>query len=106
LLLPAGCEAGRCYPLIVSIYPGSGQGNGYEDAKHVNRFGLVAAFGMFNMQLYETRGYAMFYPSAPVRMGTGMRDMADAILPANDEVIAQGIADPWRLGIMGGAMPA
>jgi dipeptidyl aminopeptidase/acylaminoacyl peptidase len=64
----------------------------------VNRF-TVAGDGL--IQLLATRGYAVLTPAAPQRMGTPAQDVADAILPAIDAVVALGIADPDRVGITG-----
>jgi dipeptidyl aminopeptidase/acylaminoacyl peptidase len=66
----------------------------------IDHFGLVTA-GPFNMQLFATRGYAVFLPDIPVEVGTPMSDIAKAVLPGVNKVIEMGIADPERLGIMG-----
>jgi dipeptidyl aminopeptidase/acylaminoacyl peptidase len=63
-------------------------------------FGLEGA-GFSNMQMLATRGYAVLYPDIPQRVGTPMRDIAAAVLPAVDKVIELGIADPERLGVFG-----
>jgi dipeptidyl aminopeptidase/acylaminoacyl peptidase len=94
LLLPAGNKEGARYPLITWVYGGALQSNDFD------HFGLVTA-GPFNMQLFATRGYAVFLPDIPVEVGTPMSDIAKAVLPGINKVIEMGIADPERLGIMG-----
>lgn len=94
LLLPAGYEPGRRYPLLVKVYAGSMQSNS------AFRFG-VSGGGVENMQLLATRGYAVLLPDIPQRLGTPMADIPAAVLPGVDRVIELGIADSTRLGVMG-----
>jgi len=94
LLLPAGYEPGKRYPLVVWVYA-SGHGT-----DGLGRFGLVGV-NQHNMQMLATRGYAVLWPDIPVHVGTPMRDLMKAVIPAIDEVVAQGVADPDRLGVMG-----
>jgi dipeptidyl aminopeptidase/acylaminoacyl peptidase len=93
LLLPAGYTPGTRHPLVVKVYGGSMLSG------TVNRFGLQG--GVDNLQLLATRGYAVLLPDTPLRQGTPMADLADAVLPGIDAVVALGVADPERLGIMG-----
>lgn len=94
LLLPAGYEKGKRYPLVVHVYGGSMLSN------DVNRFGLGGT-GFANMQMFATRGYAVLEPDAPQHMGTPMVDLAKTILPGVDKVIDMGIGDGARLGVWG-----
>ena len=94
LLLPAGYIVGRRYPLIVWVY-GNAKGS-----KRVNWFG-TASNGPLNMQLLATRGFAILWPDAPQKVGTPMLDLSKTVLPGVNAVIAMGIADPVRIGIIG-----
>jgi len=94
LLLPAGYKQGQRYPLIVYGYPLD------KRSEKVNRFGITGT-GVENMQLFATRGYAVFFPDIVIREGTTMRDMAKSILPGIDKVVEMGVADPDRVGVMG-----
>lgn len=93
LLMPSNYEPGKRFPLIVKVYGGS------RLSSRLNRFGLEP--GIDNVQLLATRGYAVLLPDAPLRVGSPMSDVAADILPGVDSVIAIGIADPTRLGLMG-----
>jgi len=93
LLLPAGYQEGKSYPLLVCVYGGVSESN------DLVRFGLGC--GTMNMQLFATRGYAVLLPDAPQRLGTPMADLAKTVLPGVNKVIEMGIADASRLGVMG-----
>jgi dipeptidyl aminopeptidase/acylaminoacyl peptidase len=93
LLLPAGYQGGKRYPLVVYVYGGARLSSG------VNSFG--GGNTVINLQLLATRGYAVLLPDAPVHLGTPMLDLAKTVLPGIDRAIEMGIADPDRLGVMG-----
>jgi dipeptidyl aminopeptidase/acylaminoacyl peptidase len=93
LLLPPSYQAGKKYPLVVMVYGGSLL------SRRVNRFGLEA--GAYNLQLLATRGYAVLLPDAPLHVGTVVADLAASVLPGIDTLIALGIADPERVGLLG-----
>lgn len=59
LLLPAGYQEGKRYPLIVWVYGGE------RGSDFVDKFGLVPGGSPFNLQLLATRGYAVLFPDAP-----------------------------------------
>ncbi|SRR5579863_2625768 len=94
LLLPSDYVPGHRYPLIVYPYPREHRSN------NVFRFGLQGE-GTENMQLLATRGFAVLAPDAPIRLSDQMRSLADAIMPGVDQVIAMGIADSARIGLIG-----
>jgi dipeptidyl aminopeptidase/acylaminoacyl peptidase len=95
LLLPAGYRGGVRYPLVVYPYPVDRRSN------DVNVFGVTGP-GVANMQLLATRGFAVLAPDvAPFDWTDQMRQLAAIILPGVDRVIAMGVADSARLGIMG-----
>ncbi len=94
LLLPAGYETGKKYPLVVNVYGGSNL------SESVHRFGLRGST-VDNMQLLATRGYAVLLPDAPLHTGTPMTDLFKTVMPGIDRAIALGIADPNRIGVMG-----
>src|SRR5262249_17458963 len=55
----------------------------------------------YNLQMFATRGYAVLYPDITWKPGTVMRGIAEQVLPAVDQLIARGISDPDRLGLVG-----
>jgi dipeptidyl aminopeptidase/acylaminoacyl peptidase len=94
LLLPAGYEEGKRYPLVVNVYGGSYRSTG------VFRFGLSGS-GVENLQILASRGYAVLLPDTPLRKGTPMHDLLKTVMPGVDRAVDLGIADADRLGVMG-----
>jgi dipeptidyl aminopeptidase/acylaminoacyl peptidase len=94
LLLPAGYEKEKRYPLIVDVYGGSLRSD------TLNRFGLSGS-GVENLQILATRGYAVLLPDTPLRKKTPMQDLLKTVMPAVDRPVDLGIADPEKLGVMG-----
>jgi dipeptidyl aminopeptidase/acylaminoacyl peptidase len=94
LLLPAGYEAGKRYPLIVMVYGGLHLSN------ELNEFGGGQILAL-NIQLFATRGYVVLLPDAPQHLGTPMADLAKTILPGVERVVETGVADSSRVGVMG-----
>ncbi len=94
LLFPPGYREGRSYPMVVWPYPGA------RGSYTANRFGMTGGLG-YNYQLLASQGYVVMAPDVPINPGTMMRDIASAVLPAVNQVVALGIADPDRLAVMG-----
>lgn len=94
LLLPPNYAKNHRYPLIVWVYGGASL------SQSVTHFG-TAGTGPFNMQLFATRGYAVFLPDAPQQLGSPMVDLGKTVLPGVNRIIEMGIADPDRIGLMG-----
>ncbi len=96
LLLPAMYESGKRYPLIVRVYPGG------SSSDYANCFGLTfGGAAVDKHQLLATRGYAVLELDSAVYTNTPMRSIADSVLPGINMVIARGIADPNRIGVIG-----
>jgi dipeptidyl aminopeptidase/acylaminoacyl peptidase len=105
LLLPIRFRPGVRYPLITWVYPG----DIFTDTLDRNMLRSVddpdQAF--LNPNILTGRGYAVLFPSMPMAAeGPGVAGepydhMLDGITPAIDTLIARGIADSTRLGIMG-----
>lgn len=92
LLLPVGYKPGRRYPVMVWVYGGD---------ERILAEGGYRGGGPFDFQVLATRGYAVLQPSTPLRVGSPLKDLAAAVLPAVDKVVEMGIADPQRLAVMG-----
>lgn len=96
LLLPPGYEPGTRLPLMVSVYGGS------MGSRAVTRFGgEMGSVPLFNMHVLTTRGFAVLFPDAPIRVGTPVRDLMATVMPGVDAAIAGGWAAPDRMAIMG-----
>lgn len=94
VLLPAGYREGQRYPLIARVYSGIRMSN------RVHQYGIEGE-GVFDLQLFATRGYAVLVPDMPSRGRQAMRDTINYVLPGVDKLIELGIADPDRLGVSG-----
>jgi dipeptidyl aminopeptidase/acylaminoacyl peptidase len=94
LLLPSDYQEGKRYPTIVRVYGGS------HGSENLNEFGLMGS-GVENMQILATRGYAVLFPDMPLHLGTPMVDVAKTVIPAVNKLLALGIGDPDRIGVMG-----
>ncbi len=92
LLLPAGYEPGRRYPLVIEVYGRTGL------AVYLNRFGDQYA-GV--SQLLASRGIAILKPEAINQIGTPMQTFVNSVMPAIDHLDAMGIIDRERVGIIG-----
>lgn len=92
-LLPAGWSAGRRYPTIVDLYP-----NRTPDCSAPRRLRPTA-------ELIASWGYIYFEPQTPrhlIRTSEGpVHGITRVMLTAIDQLIAQGFADPDRLGLFG-----
>lgn len=99
LILPPGYDPKRRYPLLVWVYPKTNirGASGYWTDPYLA--------GIYNLQLYAAKGYAVLIPSMPLsrqpEAGGPYRQMAEGVLPAVDAVVSLGIADTNRVGLFG-----
>jgi dipeptidyl aminopeptidase/acylaminoacyl peptidase len=99
VLLPHDYEEGRAYPLIVSVYAGSVVRSEahYSASKNQIR--------PYHPLLLTARNYAVLYPSIPMPGTAGpidpISELSKNVLPALDEVVRLGIANPERVGLIG-----
>jgi dipeptidyl aminopeptidase/acylaminoacyl peptidase len=102
LAKPVGYEAGKRYPLIVQLHGGPAAASG-------NSFS--GSHGTY-VHVFAAGGYAVFQPNyrgsdnygEKFRMqiaGDYFRQAYDDIITGVDHLIARGIADPAKLGMMG-----
>ena len=99
IILPVGYQPGRRYPLITWAYAGS-------MARDVpSPYDSIAQPSSLNMQIPAANGYAVLLPSMPLKPEGSVDDpmlaLPTGVLPAVDEAIRLGIADPERLYLMG-----
>jgi len=97
MLLPYHYTPGRRYPVVVEIYPGLSRAYGQ------SRIGEHGSF--YAPELLAAKGYIVFYAANPEdldRTKDGpIAGMAEVVLRGIDALIAEGYADPDRIGLMG-----
>jgi len=96
LLLPPTYVEGQRLPVIFQVYGDS------SDSYLLHEFGCApGGWGVVNNQLLASRGYAILCPDLPMKDRDPMRQLPSLLLPAVNQLIDLGIADPKRLGLMG-----
>ena len=100
VMLPIGYQEGKRYPLVTLVYGGTVFGDNPPGmARTINQPSSL------NYQLLAARGYAVLFPSMPLKpegeTSDPLLDLTKGVLPAVDKVIELGLADPQRLGVMG-----
>jgi dipeptidyl aminopeptidase/acylaminoacyl peptidase len=103
LTLPPGFKEGRRVPLLLNVHGGPAG---------VFTRGFIAGRGLYPIAAFAARGYAVLRPNPRGSSGYGKAfrhanrkdwgggDYRDCMAGV-DEVVARGIADPDRLGVMG-----
>jgi acetyl esterase/lipase len=103
LLLPPGYRSGVRLPLITWVYPGDVYTDTLDGAWLRPLDDPLIVF--LNPEILAGNGYAVLFPSMPLvpvgATGDPYEHMLDGVDPAIDTVIARGIADSTRLGIIG-----
>lgn len=99
VILPPDYQRGRRYPTLAWIYPGYHVGD--LDDYFLDPF----LPGIYNLQLYAACGYVVLIPTMPLPKREGRNDVYTPVykelMPAIERLVAMGIADPDRLGVMG-----
>ncbi len=99
VILPPGYQPGRRYPTLFWVY------EGYEVRSDRDYWFDPMMPGIYNLQLYAARGYVVVIPSMPFPREGGRGDVyakvTIGVLPAIDRMVALGITDPDRVGVMG-----
>lgn len=100
VMLPYDYEPGKQYPLVAYVYPGTTY-----TARPPRLWRWVDYPDPYNMQILAARGYAVLFPTMPIKPHGEKRDtymeLTKGVLPAVEKVIDLGIADPERVGLMG-----
>lgn len=95
LFYPAGYDASKKYPLIVYIYETVSRDiNTYVNPSIHNTLG-------FNITNLTTNGYAVLLADIAFEKGNPGFSAVDCVTKAANTVIAMGIADAGRIGLMG-----
>jgi dipeptidyl aminopeptidase/acylaminoacyl peptidase len=93
LLYPAGYEPGRKYPMIVYLYEKLSDG--------AHRFIAPSEREYYNLAAYTTQGYAVLQPDIVFRPREPGLSVIECVEPAVKRVVAMGVADPARVGVVG-----
>lgn len=94
LVKPENYDSTQKYPLIVQFYERS------SDQLNTHR-PPDAGRSQINYSFYASRGYLIFNPDIPYRIGYPGESAYNAIMPGVTMLIDKGMVDPARIGIQG-----
>lgn len=94
VMFPPGYEAGNRIPVVTIVYASG------TPLRGINRFGVWSERSL-NLHLLTAQGYGVLWPAIPVNVGSPRADILSAVLPAVDNLIASGIADPEKVSVIG-----
>jgi dienelactone hydrolase len=95
LVLPAGFDPRKKYPLIVYIYERLSQ------TVHTFNHPVPVPGTVINPSFYASNGYAVLMPDIAYRLGEPGESALACILPAVEEVVREGWVDESALGLQG-----
>jgi dienelactone hydrolase len=90
---PAGYEPGRKYPTIVYLYERLSDG--------VHRYVPPSERDYYNASVFTSLGYVFFQPDIVFRPRDPGLSVLECVEPAVRKIVAMGIADPGRVGVVG-----
>ena len=94
LYKPEDFDASQEYPMMVYFYERSSDG--------LHNYIVPAAGGSsINLSFYVSRGYLVFVPDIPYRIGYPGESAIDAVVPGVLEVVGQGFVDRENIGVQG-----
>ncbi len=93
LMLPAGYEQGKKYPMLTYIYEKLSQGFNVYSQPNATRYS--------NPSVYTSRGYAFLMPDIVYHVNDPGRSALWCVVPAVKAAIATGLVDPARVGLQG-----
>lgn len=97
LFYPAGFQSGKKYPMIVHLYERqSGMMHQYINPSQYISDG-------FNPVNYTFEGYLVFYPDIAYEVGSPGQSAVGGVQVAVDAVVAKGIVESNRIGLIGGS---
>lgn len=99
VLFPADHNPARRYPTLMWVY------GGYQPSGIDDYFLDPHMPGLYNLELYASRGYVVAIPAIPVSRGEAPGEPLVAfpggVLPAVDKLVELGITDNDRVGVFG-----
>ena len=93
LYYPAGYEPGKKYPMVVYLYERLSDG--------VHRFVTPSDRDYYNSAVFTSQGYLLFQPDIVFRPREPGLSVVECVEPAVKRVVAMGVADPARVGVIG-----
>ena len=95
LIYPAHFQIGKHYPMLVSIY--QRQFQYFHD--YINP--SIFEEGGFNISNFSTQGYFVLLPDIVFDVGEVGKSATSCVLAATDAVLAKGLVDPKKIGLIG-----
>ena len=94
LYKPENFDPNKKYPLMVYFYE--------RNSDNLHRYYTPAAGrSIINFSFYVSRGYVIFVPDIPYKVGEPGPSAANAILPGVDHIVSMGFVDEDRIGMQG-----
>lgn len=94
LYKPEGFDPSRQYPMMVYFYERSSDGlHGYTIP--------AAGSSSINRSFYVSRGYLLFVPDIPYKLGYPGESAMNAVVPGVLSLLDEGFVDPDRIGVQG-----
>lgn len=93
LYYPANYDPSKKYPMIVNTYELLSQ--------EVHRFVVPSERTYYNRTVWTQQGYFVFTPDIVFRWGDPGRSYLECLIPAVKAVIAMGVVDSARIGLVG-----
>ncbi len=94
LFKPDGFDASQQYPMMVYFYEKMSDGLHQYRAPSTARSSISLSF-------YVSRGYVVFVPDIPYKVGYPGESALNAVVPGVTMLINQGFVDPTRVGVQG-----
>ncbi len=93
LFYPAGWEEGKSYPMVTYIYEKLSQS--------LHRYDAPSERRPYNRSVFTSQGYFVFLPDITYRPQNPGVSAVECLVPAVQAVIAKGLVDPQRIGLVG-----
>lgn len=93
LYYPAGYQPGKQYPMIVYMYEQLSDG--------VHQYVAPSDRSYYNTSVFTTNGYFVLQPDITFRPKEPGLSVVECVVPAIKAVVAKGVIDPKRVGVVG-----
>ena len=95
LYYPADYDPTKKYPMIVNTYE--------KKSNEIHSYNNPTSFTLdgFNRTVFTTKGYFFLCPDVEYKEGTVGSDVVDCTLSGTKKIIASGLVDPAKIGLIG-----